>query len=468
MYSCAEGIGAVARIVSQETTCTVLLQVFDELSEQEPWGVRKSCVDSFLDVARNVTPEIRENQLCDAIQRLAEDSSRWVRAEAWRVLGPFIYTFTSTNKSLAASASTEEIADTESTADKTASLESIEEQATLDVAALERKMEDISVSESTETPSLADKDKLGFSGSPPTSPKVRPPEITVTAHGSDGSGGESDASAGETTDEGGVTIEVSDISEANATEEEDESSDNAFQPQAQIHVPERIINLYKSMASVQNKKAATTLDGDMVFHCAYNFPAVLLALGPGMWPSFAPMYNTLVDDLQWNVRSTLAHSIHEIAKIIGREKAETDLVPTFSKFLNDMDEVKTGVVKHFVEFISCLSETKRLSYLYQLDEIVLTSNKHNWRYKVLFIEQLANMCDIFTPEELMDDDGAFAHLVLRLAEDDIYSVREAAYDSLGKLFNKLYMTGKDELYADVSNAILHDFLQSKSSIYRQK
>ena len=49
-------------------------------------------------------------------------------------------------------------------------------------------------------------------------------------------------------------------------------------------------------------------------------------------------------DSRWKVRRTLAFSLHEIAKILGPEIAEKELIPVLYHFLKDIPEVKEGVI----------------------------------------------------------------------------------------------------------------------------
>jgi len=55
--------------------------------------------------------------------------------------------------------------------------------------------------------------------------------------------------------------------------------------------------------------------------------------------------------VQWKVRRTLAYSIHELALIVGEDITGRDLLPVFDMFLNDLDEVRIGVLKHLADFI---------------------------------------------------------------------------------------------------------------------
>ena len=55
------------------------------------------------------------------------------------------------------------------------------------------------------------------------------------------------------------------------------------------------------------------------------------------------MHDILVKDTRFKVRRTLAFSLHEIAKILGPEITENELIPVLYHFLKDINEVKEGV-----------------------------------------------------------------------------------------------------------------------------
>ena len=103
----------------------------------------------------------------------------------------------------------------------------------------------------------------------------------------------------------------------------------------------------------QNKSSAS--DNEVPYHCAYNFPAVLYTLGPKSWAKLKPLYETLVRDTRWKVRRTLSFSLHEIAKILGPEMAEKELLNTLFTFLKDIPEVREGVTLNLPKYIEVLS-----------------------------------------------------------------------------------------------------------------
>jgi hypothetical protein len=92
----------------------------------------------------------------------------------------------------------------------------------------------------------------------------------------------------------------------------------------------------------------------MLFHCAYNFPAVLLTLGPSFWPELKPLHQQLVRDIRPRIRRTLACSLHEVAKILGPSLAESELMAVLLHCLKDNDEVREGALKFLPDFLETL------------------------------------------------------------------------------------------------------------------
>lgn len=70
-------------------------------------------------------------------------------------------------------------------------------------------------------------------------------------------------------------------------------------------------------------------ESEIPYQCAYNFPAVLFTMGSESWPKLKQLYLNLTKDGRYKVRRTLAFSLHEIAKILGAEKTEKELIGVF-------------------------------------------------------------------------------------------------------------------------------------------
>ena len=55
------------------------------------------------------------------------------------------------------------------------------------------------------------------------------------------------------------------------------------------------------------------------------------------------------------MRKTLAYSLFELAKILGPELTETELISVLLHFLKDVPEVKEGVLVSLPDFMAQLS-----------------------------------------------------------------------------------------------------------------
>merc|ERR1711871_1466455 len=71
-----------------------------------------------------------------------------------------------------------------------------------------------------------------------------------------------------------------------------------------------------------------TADSDVVFACAFALPAVCQTLGRERWGEIRSTFFALARNEQWKVRRTLSYSLHELARILGPEIAEEDLLDT--------------------------------------------------------------------------------------------------------------------------------------------
>merc|ERR1712137_224450 len=181
-------------------------------------------------------------------------------------------------------------------------------------------------------------------------------------------------------------------------------------------------------------------DSDTVRYCAFSFPGVLITLGKEKWESLQEVYATLTQDLQWKVRRTLSHSLHEVAKILGTEITEKDLLPTFELFLKDLDQVKVGVIRHLAKFLQVLSERTRADYVGTIQEI---QTHANWRFRKLLAKQLGTIAELYDVEIVKT---AIFPLAIQLCEDQVTTVRYAVTRELGVFLR--HLTSLDSELAD--------------------
>ena len=96
-----------------------------------------------------------------------------------------------------------------------------------------------------------------------------------------------------------------------------------------------------------------------MYACAFNFPAVLQTLGPPKWPLLSKLFQTLLKN-DAKIKRPLACSLHEIAKIVGEEKAEKELISVLEMFLKEKDDdLKFGAIQNLALFLKVFQPEKR-------------------------------------------------------------------------------------------------------------
>lgn len=175
-------------------------------------------------------------------------------------------------------------------------------------------------------------------------------------------------------------------------------------------------------------------EAELAVHCAFSFPAVTLTLGRTRWSELRSLFTSLSRDIQLKVRRPLSHSLHELARILGPEISESDLIPAMELYLRDNDEVKAGVIKSFASFLSILSVPARDAYVPVLEELRTGSLPHNWRFRRMLALQLSSFAVLFSAQVTYDIVVPFA---VALLKDTVAVVRDEAVQGISALINRL-------------------------------
>eukprot|EP01062_Namystynia_karyoxenos_P002168 TRINITY_DN10759_c0_g1_i2.p1 TRINITY_DN10759_c0_g1~~TRINITY_DN10759_c0_g1_i2.p1 ORF type:complete len:712 (+),score=196.50 TRINITY_DN10759_c0_g1_i2:109-2136(+) len=208
--------------------------------------------------------------------------------------------------------------------------------------------------------------------------------------------------------------------------------------------PAELLQVYTSMAH----QGDGSQESDFAEHCAFNFTAVARAIGPERWGELEDSYNQMIADGRWKVRRTLSYSLHELAKVVGREIADAHLVPALDIFLRDLDEVVVGCLAHAGDFVECVSEEHRMQIIPRICGLAIDSEA--WRTRAAAGAQLGRLAELVTPE------FAGKHMVsaaIRVAADQLAEVRTAVSGSVARLLARLAQGG-DEPSAELRNWIL--------------
>ncbi|KAJ1970092.1 hypothetical protein IWQ62_000198 [Dispira parvispora] len=182
---------------------------------------------------------------------------------------------------------------------------------------------------------------------------------------------------------------------------------------------------------------ANSLDQDVMstpeitFHCAYNFPAMLLTLGVSHWDELADFYMQLTKLDHFEVRKTLAHSLHEVARMLGPNHCEKYLESVICYFLVDLDEVQLAVISNLAAFVECLYPHSRERCL----PSILEAFRHegsNWRAREIMARQVAPLCRLYPVRMVVRH---LLPLAVHWAEDPVAAVREAAAGAFPVVFD---------------------------------
>lgn len=131
------------------------------------------------------------------------------------------------------------------------------------------------------------------------------------------------------------------------------------------------------------------INKELCYECAFNFPAIVLTFGEKFWPILSSHFFALCNDIQNNVRRTMAASISKIALIIGREQATRDLVTPYTEFLMDTDEIKLEVVNTLAEFLKVIDGSEHETLMDQLGLCLQPPlNMMNWRFREAVARQV--------------------------------------------------------------------------------
>ncbi|CAE6384461.1 unnamed protein product [Rhizoctonia solani] len=191
-------------------------------------------------------------------------------------------------------------------------------------------------------------------------------------------------------------------------------------------------------------------DPDRALICAFNYPAVALTLGPARWNRLSGYYKYLAEE-SWHtpkVRSTLAASTGEVARVIGAQAALNDVVPVWwICLLSDQREAKLKALAALPLLLESLDVAGRSDVASKLGE---AWEKHvpGWKERDAFARQLASVVP------LLKHEGAILCRIFKNGlEDRVAAIREAVIEALPVLYQTLggnatqIKAARDDLFA---------------------
>ncbi|KAJ2507321.1 hypothetical protein IWW47_001161, partial [Coemansia sp. RSA 2052] len=173
---------------------------------------------------------------------------------------------------------------------------------------------------------------------------------------------------------------------------------------------------------------------DILYQCAYNFPALLAALGGGSsggWERLRDVYMQLSKTEHADARQTLACSLHEVARMVqGQPAAAADLESVLCLFLIDAPPIKMGALRRLGDTLTWLPAPSRTRCLPMIMQVF----KHDgaqWRTRELMAAQLVHLSHLFAPAVVV---GSLLPQAVDWAHDPVAGVRAAVAPAFPVVF----------------------------------
>lgn len=194
--------------------------------------------------------------------------------------------------------------------------------------------------------------------------------------------------------------------------------------------------------------------------CAFNYPAIALALGKERWKDVRSFYLSLAADTDFKIRRTLAASLGELAKIIGQDNAQRDLIQVWWDAVRaDAEEIRLKALEAVAAFTAALDRRAGAVIVQGIltiwDEGVLKT----WRER----DCVAKSLETLSQWGHQDIPLVIHGLLQRALEDTVAAVRESAAAGLPHI-RKIFADQPDFLTS------LHSYVLSlaEATSYRRR
>ncbi|KAG8880073.1 hypothetical protein FRB97_001118 [Tulasnella sp. 331] len=175
-------------------------------------------------------------------------------------------------------------------------------------------------------------------------------------------------------------------------------------------------------------------DPDRVLICAFNFPAVVAAMGASRWVELRLHYLGLTQHTAVKVRRTLAASIGEIARIIGESHAHRDLTGVWWELVHDdAADVREKIIGCLDMYVASLPTDDKQNVAVQLAAL-WDGTLVGWREREALAAQLGPLAEHLSPIGRAE---SVRTMMTKALMDPVAAVREAAVTSSPKFFQFL-------------------------------
>ncbi|KAK0240244.1 armadillo-type protein [Armillaria nabsnona] len=168
--------------------------------------------------------------------------------------------------------------------------------------------------------------------------------------------------------------------------------------------------------------------------CAFNLPAVAMTLGLSRWETLRETYLKLSNNPAFGIRRTLAASVGDLAKVLGPEIAQRDLMSVWWDGLRSQEaEIRLKIVQSLETFVGSLNVGGKTQVLEGVLEAWKENRWSGWRER----EHIAGCLSAVIQSVASLENHEVAHLLqlvcglLRFALiDNVNAIREAGIHTL--------------------------------------
>ncbi|PFH50675.1 hypothetical protein AMATHDRAFT_75468 [Amanita thiersii Skay4041] len=157
--------------------------------------------------------------------------------------------------------------------------------------------------------------------------------------------------------------------------------------------------------------------------CAFNYPAVALALGKERWRDLRSLYLSLAQNPEFKVHRTLTASLGELAKIIGEQYAYEDLVGVWwSAIRSEEEEIRFKALEVLETFSAALDRQAGYTIIKGVLAVWEEGCLKSWRERDCVAKSLVYL----TRWASADIPDVIQQLLQKSLEDNVAAVRESA------------------------------------------
>ena len=223
-------------------------------------------------------------------------------------------------------------------------------------------------------------------------------------------------------------------------------------------IEEYFFNIKDKLSNTNNNKASSNTHshtfkkdslgfGEIVYYCAYNFPAVLYCYGSAYWEQLRKIYVNLCNENDDNVRRSIISSFHEICSILGPETTENELLPIYNMYLDsDNPKEKNIALRNLPKILKIVSKQTKENYFKYFDAVSLFQNNEGsntirnfnfitWSNKVDVVESILCYYNLYENDTIYK---VILPQVIAFAIDDVYKVRTHSSKVLANIIVHFY------------------------------